>query len=107
MIHRNLPRTERFGVGLRVDVLFLDLLELLRKATYSPVPQKINLLEECLGKTDSLRFFIQLMWETRLIPNDQFTVLGNEIENIGKMIGGWKKGMVTKTPTTTIGERKQ
>jgi hypothetical protein len=97
-IHRNMPRTERFGIGLKVDILFLDLLELLRKATYTPTQQKIAILEDCLNKTDSLRFFIQIMWETRLMTNTQFASLGNEIENIGKMIGGWRKGLLTKLP---------
>lgn len=93
-----MPRTERFGIGLKVDTLFLDLLELLRKATYAPTQQKIAILEDCLNKTDSLRFFIQIMWETRLMANTQFASLGNEIENIGKMIGGWRKGLLTKLP---------
>ncbi len=93
-----MPRTERFGIGLKVDILFLDLLELLRKATYTPTQQKIAILEDCLNKTDSLRFFIQIMWETRLMTNTQFASLGNEIENIGKMIGGWRKGLLTKLP---------
>lgn len=106
IIHRNIPRTERFGIGLKVDNLFLDLLELLRKATYATVPQKVPILEEGLSKTDSLRFFIQIMWETKLISNPQFTSLGSDIENIGKMIGGWRKGLLTKTPANQTGERK-
>lgn len=63
IMHRNIPRTEHFGIGMKVDALFLDLLELLRKATYASISQKAAILEECMGKTDSLRFFIQIIWE--------------------------------------------
>jgi len=73
---------------------------------YAGLSQKASVLEEALGKTDSLRFFIQIMWETKLIANTQFTSLGTEIETIGKMIGGWRKGLLTKTPATKAGERK-
>ena len=97
-VHRNLPRLERFGLGLRIDILLLDLLELLRKATYASIPIKIPILEECLSKTDSLRFFVQIMWENKLIPNNQFTLLGEEIESVGKNIGGWKKELLKKLP---------
>ncbi|MEK7496692.1 MAG: four helix bundle protein, partial [Patescibacteria group bacterium] len=54
----------------------------------------------------SLRFFIQIMWENKLIPNNQFTLFGEEIESVGKNIGGWKKELLRKTPTTT-GEKEK
>ena len=100
-----MPRTERFGIGTKIDILFLDLLELLRRATYAPLPKKIETLEACLNKTDSLRFFTQIAWETHLIPNAQFTSLGDDIEAIGKMVGGWRKGLLNKTSTARVEER--
>ncbi len=105
-MHRNMPRAERFGIGLRIDNLFLDLLELLRKATYAPIAPKLEILADALGKTDGLRFFLQIAWENHLIHNDQFTSLGTEIEEIGKIIGGWRRGLLSKTPTTAAGERR-
>ena len=94
--HRNLPRTQRFGIGSKTDFLFLELLELLRKAMYAPMQIRIELLQEASGKVDSIRFFFQLLWEAQLVPNNQYISLGSEIENLGKMIGGWKKGLVSK-----------
>lgn len=106
-IHRNMARTERFGIGTRIDILFLDLLELLRKAAYAGHADKIPLLSEALLKTDALRFFLQLAWELSLIATDRYVPLGQEIEEIGRMAGGWKKGLVMKTPPKTGGERKE
>jgi len=96
-IERNLPKCERFGLGQRIDLLFTDLLDVLQRASFSPIESKISLLSDSLVKIDSLRFFIQLCWELKLIPSKQFTTLGKDVESIGKMIGGWRKGLLTKT----------
>lgn len=105
IIHRNMPRTERFGIGSKIDFLFLESLEIIRKAAFSEINQKIGLLEVVLDKIDSLRFFIQIAWEAHLIPNNQFISLGGNIENIGKMLGGWRKGLIIKTSAIKTEER--
>lgn len=96
-VYRNIPRAERLGIGSKIDSLFLELLESLRRAAYSPIPQKIILLEKVSIVIDSLRFFIQLLWELHDIPNEQFISLGADIESIGQMVGGWKRGLIAKT----------
>lgn len=95
-MHRNIERTARFGIGNKVDQLFLELLELLRKAGYTPINKKIILLESVSEHIDSLRFFIQLLWELRLISNPQYISLAADMEDLGKMVGGWKKGLLQK-----------
>ncbi|MFH1909697.1 MAG: four helix bundle protein [bacterium] len=97
LVERNLPKCERFGLGQKVDLLFIDLLDLMQKASFSPIETKISLLGDSLSKVDSLRFFIQFCWELKLIPSKQFTLIGQEIEEIGRMVGGWRKGLITKT----------
>ena len=106
-MHRNVERTARFGIGTKTDVLFLDLLELLRKATYTPINKKLPLLEGASDKLDSLRFFFQLLWETKLVSNKQYISLGTEIESVGKIIGGWRRGLISKTSVLKAEERKQ
>lgn len=99
LIERNLPKCERYGLGQKVDLLFTDLLDVLQKAAFSPIDSKISLLSHALPIIDSLRFFIQLSWELKLIPSKQFTLIGQEIEDVGKMVGGWRKGLISKTST--------
>lgn len=97
LVERNLPKCERFGLGQKVDLLFIELLDLMQKASFSPVETKVSLLGDSLARVDSLRFFIQFCWELKLIPSKQFTMIAQEIEEIGRMIGGWRKGLITKT----------
>jgi hypothetical protein len=74
-------------------------------ASFSKLTKKIELLDSAMLKTDSLRFFIQLTWESKLITNSQFEILGLPIEETGRMIGGWKKGYATKTSTKNVEEK--
>src|SRR3990167_6277247 len=97
-IRRNMGRDERFGIGSKIDALFLDLLETLRVATYAGGREKLPLLTRAVGITDSLRFFVQIAWEAKLIPNKQFEEIGVRIEEMGRMISGWRKGLIAKTP---------
>ncbi len=99
VIHRKIPRTERFGIGLRIDNAFLDLLTALRRASFSELKQKIPILDIAIVKIDDIRFFLQILWENRLMSNEQYVSFGTEIETIGKNVGGWKKEILKKTST--------
>src|SRR5437764_1389106 len=105
-IHRNMERSARFGIGNKIDVLFLRILELLRKSMYAPINKKLLLLQEVSDNIDSFRFFFQLVWETKLISNKEYISFGVEIENLGKIVGGWKKGLLNKTSAIKTEERR-
>jgi len=105
-IHRNIERTARFGLGLKIDNLFLELLGFLRKAVYSPIDKKIILLNATIEKIDEVRFFLQILWENKLCSNKHYILLETDMQNLGRMIGGWKKGLVSKTSATKAEERK-
>lgn len=98
-IYRNLPRVERFGLGQKIDVLFLETLELTSNAIYLAPENKIILLTKAVGKIDSVKFFIQLAWENKLIATGKYSELLLALEEIGRMLGGWKRGLRIKTPT--------
>ena len=93
-----MARDERFGIGAKIDVLLLDLLETLRKASFVETAGKPGMLSTALGMADSLRFFLQIAWESKLIPNKQYEELAGGVEEIGRMTGGWRKGLLSKTP---------
>jgi hypothetical protein len=104
ILHRNFPRVERFGIGQKIENVFLDVLEFSFACTYLPLQQKILLLNRTISKLDTLKFFIQLAWESKLIPSQKQAELSHTLKEIGRMLGGWRKGLsqVTqqnKTPT--------
>ncbi len=95
-VRRNMPRDERFGIGKRIDELFLQQLEQLREATYASSPAKIALLGNAIKTTDLLRFFLQVAWECTLLEQKHYILLATDIESLGKMVGGWRKGLLSK-----------
>jgi hypothetical protein len=92
-IHRNFPRVERFGIGQKIEIIFLDILELSFSCVYMTPETKIVLLGKIISKLDTLKFFTQLAWEGKLIPSKKYLELSEKLEEIGKMLGGWRKGL--------------
>lgn len=100
-------RVERFGIGTRIDSLFLELLETIRKSEFAKPEDKIEILETVNMIIDSLRFFVQLAWEATLLQDTSYIALGEKIESMGRQTGSWKRGLIAKTsPANTAREEK-
>lgn len=93
VIHRNFPKSERLGIGQRTDEIFLEILELTFCLSYLSPEHKIPMLNKAITKLDILKFFTQLAWENKLIATEKYSNLTSRIEEIGRQLGGWKKGL--------------
>lgn len=60
-------------------------------AQYLKKEQKLPSLQKANTKFDLLKFFLQLLWETKCISNKQYGFLSERLGEIGKMLGGWLK----------------
>lgn len=98
MILRDFPKVERLGVGTKIETLFLSVLELTFASSYLPPEQKIILLSKTISKLDITKFFMQLAWEEKLMPTEKYAELSLKLEGVGRMLGGWRKGLQNKTP---------
>ena len=96
-VYRNFPRVEWFGLGQKIDNTFLEVLEFTFIASYLQPEQKIILLGRAISRLDVVKFFTQLAWESKLIPTDKYSELTGQLEEIGRQLGGWKKGLQSKT----------
>jgi hypothetical protein len=96
----NIPRTDRDTLGNKIDNIFVSLLELIFRATFvCDKFEKLSLVSQSIGKTDLLKFFLQIGWEHKTLNH---TIYGNiilQLDEIGRMLGGWKKSLQEKTPT--------
>lgn len=99
-LFRDFPKVERFGVGQKIDRAFLDALELTFCACYLPPEHKITLLGKAISRLDLVKFFSQLAWEGDLIHVDKYADLISQLEEAGRQLGGWKRGLQTKTSGT-------
>ncbi|MBU3901275.1 four helix bundle protein [Patescibacteria group bacterium] len=99
-LHRNFPRTERFSLGQKISQTFIEVLELTFTASYLSPEQKIILLTKASSRLDVLKFFVQLAWESKLMPTEKYLELSKKLEEIGRMLGGWRKGLLQKKTLT-------
>ena len=63
------------------------------------------MLNKAITKLDIVKFFAQLAWESKLIPTDKYSDLTSGLEEIGRQLGGWKKGLQKKTSASGAEER--
>lgn len=89
----NFPKKSRYTLGAKIDSLFIDILELLLIASYLGKEQKLPLLQKAGGKLDVLKFFLQISWELKILDNKKYILLSGQLNEIGKMIGGWIRGL--------------
>ena len=68
--------------------------------------QKLPLLTKAVTGLDILRFFLQITWENKLLTTPQYSALLANIEEVGRMLWGWKKGIESKTPAGKAGEQQ-
>ena len=100
-IHKTFPRVERLGIGQRIDTAFLSILELIFISSYLPPDQKIITLTKIISRLDSLKFFTQLAWENKLIQTAKQAELTTKLEEMGRQLGGWRKGLQEKLKIKT------
>jgi hypothetical protein len=95
----NLSRVDRYTIGAKVDDIFLSLLELIFRACFAYDKfEKLSLVSQAVGKSDMLKFFLQLCWEHKVIDHKSYGAFILLLDEVGRMLGGWKKSLGDKTP---------
>ena len=95
----NLKRVDRYTIGVKIDDLFCSFLELIYRGCFAyDRLEKLSLVSQAIAKCDLLRFFLQIGWEQKIIDNKQYGNLILSCDEVGRMLGGWKKSIEEKTP---------
>ncbi|OHA52036.1 MAG: hypothetical protein A3A97_00610 [Candidatus Terrybacteria bacterium RIFCSPLOWO2_01_FULL_40_23] len=62
-------------------------------ASYLSREEKLPYLHKASAKLDLLKFFLQISWELKVIDNKKYITLSEQLNEVGKMLGGWSKGL--------------
>jgi hypothetical protein len=89
----HIPKGARYTIGVRIENRFLDLLELSYVAYFSKKEEKAENIVKCVLILDTLKFLVHTAWEGKLISHAQYTDIGDKLEEIGRIFGGWKKSL--------------
>lgn len=85
-------------MGDKIDTRFLNVLELLSVAAYQGAAEKLPTLERAITGIDVLKFLLRVAWELKILDDKKYTNLSEGIQQVGREIGGWRKGLQKKTP---------
>ena len=89
----HIAKGARYTLGSRIENRFLDLLELSYAAYFTAREKKADKISECILLTDALKFLVSVAWEGRIISDQQCENVAVKLEEIGKMLGGWRKSL--------------
>lgn len=87
----HIPKTARYTLGARIENKFLDLLEIAYTAYFSSKEKKPEKISDCIFILDTLKFFITLAWEAKIISHKQYEEIAIKLDEIGRCWVAGKK----------------
>ena len=84
-----MQKNSRYTLGEKIDLIFVETIELVFIAGYASKENKSARLKEATSKLDLLKFLIQVAWEVGTIGTKQYIIVSEKLDEIGKMLGGW------------------
>ena len=87
----HLPKQTRYTLGEKIDILFIEVFELIVTARYLPQNKKSSIIEQASLKLDVLKFLLEVSWEIKNLDTKKYILLSKSLDEIGKILGGWKK----------------
>ncbi len=95
IIEINHALTKRWfhSLGQSLENSILDLLENLVMAKNAPKPFKASYLIKATGKLETATLKLRLLLELRLCNETKIFQVQAQMEEIGRMLGGWRKSL--------------
>jgi len=87
--YQDLPKAHRYILGQRTDSLLVELIEAITVASFLAQEEKFPYLKLAIRKTDTLKIFLLILWETKSLDNKKYISLSEKTAEIGRMLGGW------------------
>ena len=93
-----LPKTHRYSLGERLDILFVEVIEAIACATFLARSEKQPYVRMAIRKLDTLTVLLGVLWETKSLDTKKYVALSTPLDEVGKMLGGWN-GQLTRQNT--------
>ena len=95
---QEIPKKSRYTIGGKIDLLFIEIIELVFKASYLKPELKIPLVKETSMELNLLKLFIQILWERKILDNNKYTIISELLDTTGQMLGGWLRQLEKQNP---------
>ncbi len=100
-----LPKTIKYSLGLKIDTLLIDTIEAISIAMFLQRSEKLPYLRRAITRVDTVKVFLQVLWEIKLLDTKQYAEISEKLSEVGKMLGGWY-GQVDKQNSSVGTEEK-
>ncbi len=94
-------KRDRHTIWERCEKNTLDVLELLMLAAQRRKGDKYAALELASAKLNVLRILLRLAKDIKTIDTKRYLVLEAQIDEIGRMLGGWMKSIIAPPPPSS------
>ena len=86
-----MPKQDRHTVWQKCENVLFDILEEVLLASQMPKAEKLPVIEKASFDLNSFRIFIRLSKEIKAIDDKKYILLQSDVDEIGRMLGGWIK----------------
>jgi len=88
------PKKDKYTLSAKCETYIIATLELLLEAgCISKKDEKLALIRRANIKFDTLKLFIRLLKDLDTIDSKKYLILQKQIQEIGKMLGGWQRSL--------------
>ncbi|MFA6273522.1 MAG: four helix bundle protein [Candidatus Paceibacterota bacterium] len=102
----HISKSQRQTIGAKIDGLLLDALESAFQGRYALLSKRLNLITNAVTKIDSVKFFLLVGWENKVIDDKKYIRLSEKLVEASKMLVNWKE-YLRKLPPNNAEERKE
>jgi len=100
-----LPKTHRHSLGVKIDKLFIEIIEAVSVAGFLGKEEKLPWIRLAIRKTDTLKVLLMVLWETKSLDDKKYIALSIKIENFGRDLGGWNGQLLKQNSPTEAREK--
>jgi predicted RNA-binding protein YlqC (UPF0109 family) len=93
--YQNIPKLHRHSLGGRIDSLFVEVIESISVVSFLQKDEKLTWIRIAIRKIDTIKVLLMVLWESKSVDSKKYIALSLQIEEIGKMLGGWS-GQIIK-----------
>lgn len=85
------PKADRYSLGETTKEKTLELIEAITKAGYAKKEWKVSHIEQAIASLEIVKIFVRLGYDTKAIDQKRYIDLQDKVQEIGRMLGGWRK----------------